>query len=68
MAQFSPKYKPSKYKYVSIHLRGDVEYFVLNMAGVSSKRYKTEREAAIAVDMQFIKQGKEPVNILKRTK
>lgn len=68
MAQFSSKHKRSKYKYVNIEMRGDVEHFVLNMAGVSSKRYKTEREAAIAVDMQFIKQGKEPVNILKRTK
>jgi hypothetical protein len=36
------------------------------MPGVCSKRYDTEKEAAIAADMQLIKQGREPVNILKR--
>jgi hypothetical protein len=36
------------------------------MPGISSKRYSTEREAALAADMQLLKQGKEPVNILKR--
>jgi hypothetical protein len=36
------------------------------MKGVSRKRYKTEKQAAIAADMQLIKQGKNPVNILKK--
>lgn len=30
-----------------------------------SKRYVTEREAAIAYDLKMIELGKEPVNILK---
>lgn len=32
---------------------------------VASKRYPTAREAAIAVDVYLIKNGKQPVNILK---
>jgi hypothetical protein len=66
MAQFYPKYKTSQYKYVTIECSGEQEYFVLNMKGVSRKRYKTEKQAAIAADMQLIKQGKPPVNILKK--
>ncbi len=40
----------------------------LNKKGmkISNKRYTTEKEAALAVDMMYIKHGFEPVNILKR--
>jgi len=66
MASTSAKYKASKYKYVMHEFKDGNEYFILNMPNVTHKRYKTEKEAGIAVDMQLIKQGKEPINILKR--
>lgn len=40
--------------------------WVVNMAGVSRDSFKTEREAAIAVDKILISKGKEPRKILKR--
>lgn len=66
MAQTSTKQKASKYKYVMHEFKNGKEYFVLNMPNVTHKRYKTEKEAGIAVDLQLIKQGKEPVNVLIR--
>lgn len=66
MAQTSIKTSPSPYKYVQRQTQNGVEKFRLHMPGVCAKRYSTEREAAIAADMQLLKQGKEPVNILKR--
>jgi hypothetical protein len=66
MAQTSIKASPSPYMYVQRQTQNGVEKFRLHMPGVCSKRYDTEKEAAIAADMQLIKQGREPVNILKR--
>ncbi len=66
MAVTSTKTAPSEYMYVVKELKDGKERFRLHMTGVSAKRYKTEREAALAADMQLLKQGKEPVNILKR--
>ena len=57
---------PSKYKYVSGQLKNGKRYWNLNMPGYCKKRYETEREAAIAIDMILIAQKMEPVNILKR--
>jgi hypothetical protein len=55
----------SKYKHVSIYkaYTGEVIYVV---RGNKANQYNTEREAGIQVDLSLIKQGKEPVNILKR--
>lgn len=57
---------PSKYKYVSGQLKDGKRYWNLQMPGYCQKRYETEREAAIAIDMILIAQKLEPVNILKR--
>jgi hypothetical protein len=66
MAYTSTKTAPSEYTYVVKEFRDGKEKFRLHMPGVCAKRYNTEREAALAADMQLLKQGKEPVNILKR--
>lgn len=66
MAVTSTKTAPSEYKYVVKEFKNGKEKFRLRMTGVSAKRYNTEREAALAADMQLLKQGREPVNILKR--
>ena len=39
---------------------------VQEFAGLKKRGYKTEREAAKAVDIILIKNGREPVNILVR--
>lgn len=66
MAQHASKYGKSKYKYVFNQKIDGHEYWRINLPGVSKKGYLTELEAAKAVDIILIKQGKEPVNILKR--
>ena len=66
MAQHVNKYSPSKYKHVGHELVNGFEYWFITLAGYQRKRYKTEIEAAKAIDMLLIKQGKEPVNVLKR--
>jgi len=66
MAKISPKYSKSKYKYVIHEHVDEIEYWKINYPNHSQKRYKTEVDAAKAVDMILIKPGKEPVNILKR--
>jgi len=66
MAQTSIKTAPSEYRYVVKEFKNGKEKFRLHMPGICAKRYDTEREAAISADMQLLKQGKEPVNILKR--
>jgi len=66
MAQKTIKYKGSKYKYVKFIEVNDNSYWALNYPGIPKKSYPTERDAAIAIDKYLIKNGKEPVNILKR--
>ena len=56
----------SKYKYVCYYTVNDYEYWSITIKGVVKKTYKSELEAAKAVDLILIRQGKEPVNILKR--
>ena len=59
-------YIPSKYKCVAgIKDGGSIKWYV-KMPNVSGARFATEREAAIAADKVKIRQGKEPINILKR--
>lgn len=62
---FSRKFGNSKFKHVSIYkdFRGEIFYVV---RGNKANAFKDEREAAKSVDLYLIKQGKEPVNILKR--
>ena len=58
--------KSEKYEFVA-RIRTQLAnnfYWVVNMPGVSKAHFKTEREAAIAVDKLLIKKGKAPVNIL----
>jgi hypothetical protein len=58
--------KSEKYKHVSLHKnnRGD-EKWVVRLNGIKGY-YDTEREAAIAADKILIRNGKNPVNILKK--
>lgn len=60
------KYEKSKYKYVIKELKNDKIRWKMSIVGYSQKRYKTEREAGLAVDKIMIGKGKEPVNILVR--
>jgi hypothetical protein len=60
------KYSTSKYKYVANENVNGFEYWSITLKDVTRKRYNTELEAAKAVDLILIRQGKEPVNILKR--
>ena len=66
MAQIAPKYEKSKYKYVIKELINGGVLWKMTVKGHCQKRYKTEREAAIAADKIMIAQGREPVNILVR--
>ena len=66
MAQKAAKYEKSKYKYVIKELQNDLIRWKMTIKGYSQKRYKTEREAAIAADKIMIAQGREPINILVR--
>ena len=72
------QFGPSKYKYVNKVNRnrhgkkinkwmGRIPIYRHGTAW-GSKLYDTEREAAIAVDMAFLRIGKKPVNILKLVK
>lgn len=60
----------SRYKYVTVlKTKKGLKYkgvFFTNDGRSNSKIKDTEREAAIYVDKQLIKQGKKPVNILKK--
>jgi hypothetical protein len=57
--------KSDSYKYVSLYQceRG-VQMWQCEYK--CSVRYKTEKEAAIAVDKKLIAEGKSPINVLKR--
>lgn len=58
----------SKYKYVLKILKSNGMYaYQISVHGIC-RVFKTEREAALKVDMILIEKGKEPVNILKRKK
>lgn len=60
-------YKKSKYKYVvGLCSQDDIWNWHMNIPNVTKKGFKTEKEAAIAVDMYFISKGKQPLNILKK--
>jgi hypothetical protein len=61
-------YAASQYKHVASIKPNDCRQWYVNMKGVSRSKFKTEREAAIAVDKLLIGRGKEPVNILTRAK
>lgn len=56
----------SKYKCVQgilIVKTGETKW-VVNISGVGRNRFKTEKEAAIAVDKYLISKRKAPVNVL----
>jgi hypothetical protein len=57
----------SEYKYVAYKAnRYGKKGWEVKIPNCPVRFFTTEREAAIAVDKEFIKLGKEPVNILKR--
>lgn len=60
----------SKYKYVhySNSYISESKPYRATIAGEFRCYYKTEREAAMAIDLHLISKGKNPVNILKSTK
>ena len=61
-------YAASQYKHVASIKKNNARQWYINISGVSRSKFDTEREAAIAVDKLLIGRGKEPVNILTRTK
>lgn len=66
MAVTTAKHVKSKYKYVSgINVSGNI-YWCISINGVSKTSFKTEYDAAKAVDVILIRRGKEPINVLKR--
>ena len=67
MAQFTIKSIVSKYKGVQGVISGNGNtYWSARICRTEKRGYKTEREAAKAVDIILIKNGREPVNILVR--
>ena len=66
MSSHSIKYGKSKFKYVAKQIIGEEIRWSITINGYARKRYKTEREAAIAVDKIMIYAGKEPPNIFVR--
>ena len=68
MAQFATKSIVSKYKGVQGVMFGGSENILWSarICGTAKRGYKTEREAAKAVDLILIKNGREHVNILVR--
>lgn len=61
----------SKYKLVYLFLNKGKEVWTASIGtkyGRNMKYFKTEREAALAVDKYLIEMGKNPVNILVRRK
>jgi hypothetical protein len=66
------KYKPSKYIGVNSYEKKGVNIWIskVNIKGVVQQKsgHTTEREAAKWVDLQLIRKGQDPVNILKRIK
>ena len=61
-------YKWSQYKYVQNLIQDGKDYWTISLPGVSKISFPSERDAAIAVDKILIKNGKQPVNILKPLK
>lgn len=60
-------YGKSKYKYVSKRTKGDVSFWRASLQKYNwAKHFKTEREAALGVDLFLINLKLEPINILKR--
>lgn len=56
----------SKYQYVGKYSKGEVVKWTIRIPGVCRIRaFDFERQAALAVDKELIKAGRQPVNILK---
>lgn len=65
--------EPTEFKYVDKRIANGKEFYYMQVkigrhGKGASKCYPTAREAAIAVDVYLIKNGKQPVNILKPKK
>lgn len=65
----STKREPSSsYKRVELRVAKDgTERWIARMLNQNSRTFDTEREAAIAVDKDHILNGKDPVNLLKKS-
>lgn len=55
-----------KYKYTTQTGMGKRRHWTTSLPGMSRKTYKSEKDAAVAVDMFLIKNSLEPINVLKR--
>lgn len=68
MSAFDSRYiGSSQYKYVSkLLVRGKKIRWQAHVRSSKAKSFDTERQAAIHVDKELIRLGREPVNILKR--
>jgi len=66
MPTFRGQHVKSKFKCVYGVKHGEKIYWRAYKKGKFRCSYKTEREAAKAIDLFLIDEGKEPVNILKR--
>lgn len=53
----------SKYKYVCKELHNGKQMWSTTYRGAPRERHREEKDAAKAVDLMLIKQGKDPVNI-----
>lgn len=65
----STKREPSaSYKRVELRVSKDgTERWIARMLNQNSRTFDTEREAAIAVDKDHILNGRDPVNVLKKS-
>ena len=66
MARTATKSIVSKYKGVQGITGSGNTYWSARICSTEKRWYKTEREAAKAVDLILIENGREPVNILVR--
>ena len=64
-AIYTKRTKCPLYKYVSRVERSGAVHYATNIQGLGHKKYDNPRDAAKAVDMFLIRNGKAPVNVLK---
>ncbi len=64
-AIYTKRTKSDQYKYVSRVERSGNIHYATTIHGLGHKKYDTARDAAKAVDMYLIRNGKAPVNVLK---
>ncbi len=64
-AIYTKRTKCPQYKYVSRVERSGAVHYATTIHGLGHKKYNTARDAAKSVDLFLIRNGKQPVNVLK---